>query len=105
MIHVVFLCYFGGFFALSCIAGGLVMLVVEKYRRRMMSREVDDEPALIEGGIARAFIERKHGFRLPNSLDPRGKRPVSCSPRSISHFRRVKNPSVTPRAVLAPGSR
>jgi hypothetical protein len=48
MIHVVFLCYFGGFFALSCIAGGLVMLVVEKYRRRMMSREVDDEPALIE---------------------------------------------------------
>jgi hypothetical protein len=48
MIHVVFLCYFGGFFALSCIAAGLVMLVVEKYRRRMMSREVDDEPALTE---------------------------------------------------------
>jgi hypothetical protein len=46
MIHVIFLCYFGGIFALSCIAGGLVMLAVEKYSRRLMSREVDDEPAL-----------------------------------------------------------
>jgi hypothetical protein len=48
MIHVVFLCSFGGIFALSCIAGGFVTLAAEKYRRRMMSREADDEPALAE---------------------------------------------------------
>jgi hypothetical protein len=48
MIHVAFLCYFGGIFALSCIADGVVRLAGEKYRRQMMSPEADDEPTLAE---------------------------------------------------------